>query len=281
MTACVGSRVKALVVFAVVAAARIASAEINVAVSVEWATADSDAVVRGTIVKLDSWHGDGQVVWYDATVRVAETFKGAAKREIHVVTREVGSDRPEKWRASKADLVMFLVGGARRVRDDKDYASYPLVPRYGNGDSFLEVGKTQAYTADFAALVAEHDVVTALRAAAKSKATQSLRVDVPSQSAAYKALWGGSAVWMYVPIDAALEKRAITWLTAPDIYQRQDAVAALAHFKTADNIKLVTGLLGDPLFWTSGNTRHYAVRAKAHEVLTAWGVAHATPIIDE
>jgi hypothetical protein len=279
----------ALAAIAVVALARPASAEINIVDSIEWATADSDVVVRGTITQVAVRHGDGAVVWYDATVAVTETIKGPKRDTIRVGIRYLDGDSPDKLRARKADLLLFLVAGKRLAGDDKTFAKIELAPRHTamSTQSVVDLGATaRAYTATFAELATTDELLATVRTAAKSTATSSFRVDVPGDTAAYKSLYGGSAVWMFVPVDALLEPRAIGWLATHDLWLREQGVAALAHFRSAANIARVVELLGDTQFVTvtdnnGPKTRRYLVRAKAHEVLDGWHVKHATPTIDQ
>ncbi len=142
-----------------------------------------------------------------------------------------------------------------------------------------------AYTSAFTVLSTRADILAAVRAAAGSPATKAHRIDLPYDSPAYQSLYGGSAVWLYVPVDGRLEQLALTWVAAKDAGTRAEGLAALAHFRTPGNIRVAERLLADPdyaVVTESGHqpVRRYLVRARAHQVLDGWGVQHAKPIID-
>jgi hypothetical protein len=270
----------------VLAAARPASAEINMADSIEWETIDSDVVARGFVTKATK-HDETKAVWYDLTFQVTESVKGGAKGLIHIGFRDFSSRNPEHWEKDKTDLLVILVDG-KRARDDKELARMPFIPRPQNmsSTSIFELGKTQAFTSTFAVITKDTDVLAAVRTAAKSTATKSFRVDVPWDTAAQHALYGGSVVWMTVPVDATLEKFALAELASKSAWSRAEAAKALVHFRSDANIARVKKLLDDREFATESGTdrppvKKYLVRAAAHETLVTWGIAHKTPILEE
>lgn len=277
---------KSLAIAVVVALASPAAAEINMADSVEWQTIDSEVVVRGfvTAVATTKRHG---VEWSDATVQITETIKGGVKQIVHVGIRGDAA-KVDAWRAAKTDLLLFLVDGKSLLADDRDFGRYPFALRPPNGSTSnpLELGMSKAYTTAFDVLVEGPHVLAAVRTAARSTATTSLRLDVPWDTPAMKALWGGSAVWLTVPVDAALEKLAIQWLGTRE--RRTEGARALASFKSDANIARMKKLLVDPEFVVETRDapgarpqKHYTIRAIADDALTAWGVAHTKPTIDE
>jgi hypothetical protein len=206
---------------------------------------------------------------------------------VKLAVRHLYGASPAEWRAKKRELLLFLVDSKRRTADDADYAKAPFALRPGDGAAMvLGAGSTdRAYTASFDVLDKRADILAAVRAAATSTATRSHRLDLPFDSPAFQALYGGSAVWMTVPVDARLEALALRWVTAADLGTREEGVAALAHFRTPANIAVVERLLADPDFAVvteSGKkpVRRFLIRARAHAVLDAWGVQHAAPTID-
>lgn len=263
-----------------------AAAEINMVDSIEWATADAKLVVRGRVASVQTRDdGDGALV-YAVTLKIAETIKGTARGSVQIGFVASRDYTPPLLQFPKAEVLVFLVDGKRRVGDDKRYAAIALAPRRSTDGltSVIPLDGAPAYSAAYDVLEAGADVLAATRAAARSPATESFRVDVPADSAAFKRLYGGSAVWMYVPVDAALERRAVDWIAAHDLATRAQGAAALAHFRSPANVARLDKLLADPEFAVvSGDgrsTRRYLVRAKAHEVLAGWHVKHATPVLE-
>jgi hypothetical protein len=183
--------------------------------------------------------------------------------------------------------LLFLVDSKRRLGDDKDYAKAPFALRPHDGAALALDGAApdRAYSSSFAVLDTRAAILAATRAGATSTATTSHRLDVPYDAPAFNALYSGSAVWMTVPVDARLEQLALGWTAAKDLATREEGVAALAHFRTPANIAVVERLLSDPDFaivQESGKkpVKRFLVRARAHQVLDAWGVQHAAPTID-
>lgn len=256
-----------------------AAAEINVADSLEWMVADADVVARGVVVDVRSHGGEGQVVWYRVALRVSEMLEGKPARTLRFVVRHLHGETPEAWKRQKAELLLFLVASQRRTADDPGFAIEPLALRDGNAVLRLRArGSDPAYTLDFARLTTRAGVLGAARraAAASGSAKRSHRIDVPAGSAAYSALWGGSAVWLVAPVSSDLEAAAQRWLGSSDVSEREQGALALAHFRSPKNVARLRKLLSDP-GWvqvTRGNgpaVRRFVVRAAAHRVLSDWG----------
>jgi hypothetical protein len=281
-------RTVALATVILLALTRWTTAEINAADTLEWVSADSDVIVVGSVDTVTRRTGPGSVVWYDTTIRVTETLKGPARKTVRFAMRHLYGETPEAWQTRKAELLLFFVDSQRYVKSDKDHAAAPFALRSGGnaGDGWFDLAKpARAYTSRFTVITKRDELLAATRLAAKSTAKRAHRIDLPSNTDAYKALWSGSSVWLFLPVDSALEQLAIGWSIDPSIERREEAVGALAHFKSAANILRLETLLADPGFaevTESGKpkVRRYLVRKQAHEVLTRWNVKHTTPVID-
>jgi hypothetical protein len=266
------------------AAPRLASAEINMADTIEWVTADSDAVVVGKVGDVRMHRAAGEVAWFDASLTVSETIKGPTRKSLPLTVRLLTGDAPAPaWLARGTELLVFAVDTKRLVNEDKEYLNQPFAPRHGGNepDVYALAAPRHTFTTAFDVLAKRDALLAAVRAAAGSTAKQSYRIDAPLDSPAGKELWSGSSVWLYVPIDAKLESLAVSWLAGKNQDLREAGVGALSYFKSAENTKRLQALLKDKQFSTQNDRKHYAVRAKAHEILTAWGIRHATPVIDE
>jgi hypothetical protein len=247
------------------------AAEINMADSIEWAAADSHAIVVGVVERTTS---RGQA--WETELRVIETIKGPSRQRVQLRIHHHGRDTPRRWQTDRATLLVFL-----RADDEGQLAvrGGPSAP------GIYDLARpAPAFTADFDVITTGDALMTTTRAAAKRKAARSFQLDVPYDSDAFKTLYSGSAVWLYVPIDAALERRAISWLGDPSL--REQGVAALAHFPSPANARRLLPLLSDPTTARVSETgkptvRRYLVRARVHEVLTAWKIRHAAPVIEE
>jgi hypothetical protein len=270
----------------ILAIPRRSTAEINMADAIEWVTADSDLVVVGTVAKTTP-QTMGAETWSRVTIAVSQTIKGSAAKTIDIVVR--GRDHK-----LSGERLWFLTTSERRAKRDGDQPTkpgYAIAPfsiragRWGDGDTYALDGSAQMFTIDHQVIGKRADLIAKATAAASSKATQAFQLDLPLDSPAGKVLYGGSAVWLYVPIDAALERSAIAWIASTNANTREQGVEALSNFQSAANIERLTKLLVDPATHdvTEGDkptVRRYFVRKRAHEVLRRWGVPHTTPPLE-
>ncbi len=269
---------------------RPAAAEINGADSIEWATIDADLVVRGSVSSVALSKAKATPGWFIVTLSVAETLKGKAQKRVTFLTPQLGNEAPDEWQAKDREILLFLVRGSRRARDDNRYASATWAPRRSSfGDPLFFILNDKilrpAFNGDFAVLADRNILQATIRTAATSNATKVHKVDLPFESPAFTALWGGSSVWLYVPADAALEARAITWLAAKDLGLREEGVKALANFPSSANITRLKALLDDAAYATVTTSdrptvQRYLVRIQADMVLTQWAVPHRRPVLE-
>jgi hypothetical protein len=258
-------KIALIVLFAI---ATPAAAEINTADSIEWQTIEADVIVRGFVTGVKTLRGESTV-----TVQIAESLKGGLKQSVLFVTNLDA----KPWQKDKPELLLFLV----KVDDGR----YVPAPANGSSESLFVLGKHRAYTAAFDVLDKPAEVLAAVRGATRSTATAKHRVDLPDSPAA-KALYAGSAVWLFVPVDAVLEKHALAWTADKSPSLREQGVLALANFRSDTNIAVMKKLLADPATSVTSPydsvkpKRRFYIRAAAHEVLVKWGVSHKTPVLE-
>jgi hypothetical protein len=265
---------RTLIIAAVLAAAGTAAAEINMADSIEWMTADSDTVIHGR-ARMYKAPVTGSIV---VDIDVIKGLRGLPARTVMMrLVLDAEPAVPASWIDGKHEVIVFL------ERDDGG----TLRPRKGEwmlgltGDH-----RSQAYTADFRVLDKRDAILAAVRRSARSMATTSHRIDVPWGTPAASALYAGSSVWMTLPVDAALEKRALSWLRSDTVTTREEGARALVHFRSDATIAMLTSLMTDKGFVTVTESdkppvRRYIVRQAADEILDGWGVAHREPVVDE
>src|SRR4051794_26491717 len=102
--------------------------------SIEWMTADSAVVGRGTIVAHKTEEEPHGLVWHTVTFRVDETLKGPRRPTLQFV---VASNTVEKdlarWKQADRQVLAFL--DDRRIvvsrRYYRRFARFPLAPRNG------------------------------------------------------------------------------------------------------------------------------------------------------
>ena len=271
------------------------NAEIIGGESLEWIVADSDLIVRGRITDVQTKKAGGQVVWETATVQVEETIKGPKSNLATFAVRHFGSgEAPSVWKQENVELLLFLVGSKRYVPDDRLYELTDLALRKRWGiPSFVRLNdkpKKGLFTINFKVLKKRDDILHAVR-----KATNALKklpkpkehqVDVPFSSPVFQTLWGGSSVYLVVPVDRRLEQVAHGLIKSDDVLSRVQGVRALEPFKSDDNIRLLKSLLGDTAFWITSDgdgknrRRILAVRKAAYEILRGWKVDVEQPEIE-
>lgn len=258
-------------------------------------TADSDRVVVGRVATVTTTKGPGQAVWSNVTFAITDALKGPVTKTLNIMVR---GDAPAAWKTANRERMRFLVTANRRaIRDTEcregasctsEYLRTPFAlrtGRWGDGDVLKLDGSAQAFTISHDVIGKRAELIAKVKATAGSTATAAFQLDLPLDSPAGKALYGGSAVFLYVPIDAALEQQAIQWLASTDARRRDQGVEALAHFRSKANIERLEKRLLDPATHditdgTKPAVRRYFVRKRAHDVLRAWGVPHTTPPIE-
>jgi hypothetical protein len=260
--------------------------------SVEWKVYDADWIGMGTIDDVRITGRDGFPVWVEATLKITETLKGEKRDTLTFALRHVGSgESPSTWKKDACEILLFLVEGRRCESEDREYGKHAWT-FLRLEDSAFRLDRAPAcpmFDASFAAHETKKDILSATRAALgamQAAKPGSLRILVPADSPAFKALYGGSAVYLDVPVDKPMETRARGWLAAMDTELRVTAVKILGKFKSEENVTAVRKCLSDPGYWieeagTKRARKVYAIRREAFRVLKAWGIEFAEPVLEE
>lgn len=141
----------------------------------------------------------------------------------------------------------------------------------------LSPNKPEVFKADFTLLRDPEEVIQAAKAVVKSAPINVQRIHTFKLQVPHKAIKGTrwedwSGLSLSVPIDGHLEKRAIKNIHSDDPWRRYQAVKALSHFKSEDNVTLLKSLLDDPAH-NNGNEpgqRSYYIRDEARKTLERW-----------
>ncbi|PCI34135.1 MAG: hypothetical protein COB53_11940 [Elusimicrobia bacterium] len=106
-----------------------------------------------------------------------------------------------------------------------------------------------------------------------------IKLEAPFNSAAHDRLFGGSAVYLIVPADPALEKTFLDQTQDVEISVRAQAAWRLANYHTAHSERLLRSLLNDPgasVLTTQARSASdrivYPVRQAAYRALQGMGV---------
>jgi len=133
---------------------------------------------------------------------------------------------------------------------------------------------TPVFTADYALLRDRDEILRKTKEALGRTSTQSHKMQLPAELVRgthwFTYYEGAGAIQLVVPVDERLEKRALEWIkpgAGKDVRHermvREDAVQALAYFKSDSNVKVVRALLDDP---------DADIRDAAREALKGWGL---------
>jgi hypothetical protein len=207
-----------LLALAVLVSPTAALAEPDLRISIEWATANSDRVVVGKVVKVASVNGHDIV-----TVKVDRTLRGdhEPKRKDRVpqlkfVTQKYCSGYAQGWLKDQLPMVFFLVErrGANRGNSLPKGIKWVLHDA-GNGNSAVLLGKTNrdwpgtmdVFTRKFDYMADPAEIVKYVADYARSipatRVEKSSTVDVPSNTSAYGRVfppkYPGNAFYLRVP----------------------------------------------------------------------------------
>ena len=208
------------VVLAFVAVAR-ADAEIMVADSIEWRVADADAVIRASVTKVDVENGvHGQFI-ENATLKANETLKGTGPKHLkHSVRLSTARgwekfDRPSRWKQGAVELLVFLKNG-------KIKSLLRLDGKKSHGQGY------RAFTLDMKVCKTKNSILAAVYSALafgeNEKPIGGIMIDVPFGGEVHSDLYGGSSVFLSVPVDSRLESAVKCWTNAADISSLNDAI---------------------------------------------------------
>jgi hypothetical protein len=288
--------------------------------SLEARVAQAQSVFRGTIsncsgtfierqggffggYKEDGTKRPDGVMKYTITVQVDETLKGKSAKTIELVQETSADDkRFEQWADQHTSFLWFFGDQAwSNLRGNVSKTNHWSTLRLGAAVPAEHnfTGDNPVFLMDFTHLTNSKAILAQARKSAKAPSDGLLRLHRLGQipdSAFFSS-------FLIVPVQPSLEKIAKHLIAAPEAFAngkdksdfnlswrwplRVDGVDALRHFKSAANIKLLKSLLNDPdceLFRRQNQDmtfRQYPVRAKAYEVLTAWGVDVTKPVTEE
>ena len=282
----------------------VGSAQIGcIHITLETLVAESDVVIRGTIIAIERDRPRDNLVWLTITLDVRETLKGEpARTRTFAFAAGAGDESFEQRMDAGQDQLWFLVRNeAKEEKREADVdgvaARYPLRP-YGGAWSFVRLGKPvpaeaqsraaapPIFDVNLNALGQPWEILNAARAAAKvgggRKALRTHGMNLP-HAIASRSGQHGDANMLVVPVDSRLEKLALRWIRSPEEFRsggaeefmRIEGVRALRYFKSEANVTLLKRLLdgSGPPEKSGGDGLQTALRKQARTVLREWGVA--------
>lgn len=247
--------------------------------SLEVLTDESPVIFVGRVTDIKSTTDSGPL----STVVVEELIRGDAAKEIYQINLWKPIDELADLKRRKVRLLIFLrdegdgVSGTFEVDDPEIKAPLAYFTFLKGGAAILKLAKERARLRPEPTAASFH--IGIHDSEARSQWMQEL-VDAGETGTMISGL--------LVPIDARLEKWARSALESGDLYVAGNAINALGHFKSPENINLLKKQLQSKLFSPSADgenigyeKRQYGMRHRAYEILTNWGVAVEPPIFEE
>jgi hypothetical protein len=250
--------------------------------SIELITAESDAMVRGTIIEIGHLNHDWGYYpyWFKVVIHVVETLKGPKSNEVSVALSSL-DPKFELWWKAKTELLFSL----RRWVGTQVPCPFALQ----SGPIELGGSETGVVTLDLRVLMSRGDI---LRAAREGVAAPPIRGDKkwwrldppPSSEVAIRA-GINRVVTVLVPMDRRLEERGQRWANSKSADYRALAPRALQPFKSQRNIGILKRLLSDDshtdiMHARDRGTRYYPARLPAYVILKSWGVPVEEPVTE-
>jgi hypothetical protein len=312
---------KTFLLFAIAVSVPTAGAQpvLTVHRSIELRVAEAQFVVRGTISHLTRTAleptPDGEVI-YTITVKVDEVIKGPRRPTAEFIAKSrFLRGEFERWAERRVSFLCF--GNAQSAETTNNSTLPPLWdaidlgPRIP-GDQGIKglVDFPPILSMDFACLDDPKEILSRARKFSKEKSTEIHVFEHPPLPAGRLfCFWERLAV----PVVPSLETIARRLIKSPEEFvrtrdpalnhldkasrekmqeglcqlARADGVAALRHFKSKQNIALLTPLLDNPAFMDfhgpgpDDTKRVYCVRKAAYDVLRKWDVEITKPLIEE
>jgi hypothetical protein len=232
------------------------------------------------------------VMRYAVTVHVLERLKGATPERVVFSTETSADDRRfASWAAQRTEFLFLVEDGAvSNLRGVLGVAKLSTI-RLGK-----PVPEESGYTSDDPVILTDGTVVEG-RERILREVQQALRLPASAETHTLP-YWVSPWSSLQVPITKRLEQTARKMIAAPDEFAppamagnvrastRTAGVAALAHFRSGDNIRRLKGLLNDRDFIlvagrNGTKVQSYPVRAEAYKALVAWGIKVERPVLEE
>jgi len=214
--------VTALLVLSLPAAA---FAETAVGVSIETQVADSDLVVRARFLRRTDIGSAGFSV---CSYRVEETLLGEPRKHQDVLAR----DFPEDGAVKGGEYLLFLDRHCRQFTDSATAAAAADRTPFELREQIRLDAPVEVFTMACKKITDRAALLEVVRAAARYTKNATMRapthmLEVPTDAPAYYGLYGGSAVYMAVPVDSRFARLARKWQRAKYRMRREAGAEGL------------------------------------------------------
>ena len=221
------SSLTTLLVFVAVARA---DAEIVGADSIEWRVADADAIIRASVTRVDVENGaNGQFI-EKATLKVNETLKGTGPEHLKHSVRLFTAggwekfDRPSRWKQGAVELLVFIKNG-------KIKSLLRLDGKKSHGQGY------RAFTLDMKVCKTKNSILAAVYSALEFGENEKPigGITIEAGGAVLSELYGGSVVFLAVPLDSRIESAAKRWSSSNDGFLKEQVPRILEAIEKAKN----------------------------------------------
>lgn len=213
-----------------------ARGEVVGADSLEWVVADSEVIVRGVLKEVRSENG----LWGEAVIGVEETLKGKHQDEWRKAARIEGW--PAQVDKKRPTVLAFLKGGeVTQILLLDQSAIEPESKRLIHTWNFWRGAVNMEGRILWSAGDKLHAVREAVEFGADLPPPKAAAIDLMGEvpgsrgDGEFRYLYGGSAVFVRVPLDARLEQIARSWVSNEQPYEfwREQGTALLKRLREA------------------------------------------------
>jgi hypothetical protein len=197
----------------------VAHSEEAEAESIEWAVADSDRVVIGKVVKVETVKGDNESTFEVATVAVSRSLRGPHTDRVTFLLHNFRGPLAKNWMEADVPVMFFLTQGKRVdaqalplaakfdwcLREDgTDQNAYPLTQKKVGGPRTLPV-----VTREYRFLRNPDEILKqvdqTIAGLPQGRRLECFFVEVPEDTELFERLYDDSMVSLAVPLDKQLE----------------------------------------------------------------------------
>lgn len=213
--------------------------------SIEWVVADSDRVVIGKVVKVETVKGDNEGAFEVATVAVSRSLRGSHSDRVTFLLHNFRGPLAKKWMEADVPVMFFLIQGKRVesqalslaakfdwcLRDDgMDQNAYPLTRKKVGRPRYLPV-----VTREYRFLRDPDEILKrveqTIAGLPQDRRLECIFVEVPDDTELFERLYDDSTVSLCVPVDKQLEALGRRLSRSADSQERAEGVRILRHFK--------------------------------------------------
>ena len=237
---------------------------------------NADHVFIGKVKEFKEDDRDVRPRGYQVVFEVQESLKikdPLIPREVELVLLSAGPADLAKWKTQGSRVLV--------ASDWESNRNSKFIDLEAEHSNTLTAGFQHLPDGDTITRVAKEIIASA---PAHVKRIHTFELKVPESIRAKMSIIE-HAIFLRVPVDKRLEKKAQILMRSKVPHERTVGLRAIRYFKTKDNIATTRDLLADPFKQRHHSTKHqydvYVVRKEAWNNFLVWGVEADKPILRE